>query len=69
MSQPQDNIAENIAPRPPGEGRFTGENVTLEETQAIQKRQRERSKLMAIGLVALCVLFFLITIVKIGVWG
>ncbi|MEM1133316.1 MAG: hypothetical protein AAGH53_10290 [Pseudomonadota bacterium] len=69
MNQQQDNPAESIAPRPPGEGRFTGENVTLEETHAIQKRQRERSRLMAVGLIALCILFFLITIVKIGVWG
>jgi hypothetical protein len=39
---------------------------TLEESRLIRKRQAARSKMMAVVLVALCVLFFGITLVKIG---
>lgn len=42
---------------------------TVEETQLIRRRQAARSKVMGVILVALCILFFLITVVKIGVWG
>jgi hypothetical protein len=35
----------------------------------IRKRQAARSRVMGVILVALCILFFLITVVKIGVWG
>jgi hypothetical protein len=42
---------------------------TPEETQMIRKRQAARSRVMGAVLIALCILFFLITIVKIGVWG
>lgn len=68
MTEPLDNSA---APQyiEPGEGQYTGHNVSPEETARIQQRQRARSKVMAIGLISLCVLFFLITIVKIGLWG
>ncbi len=41
-----------------------------EEEQAIyQSRQKKRAKIMAFMLVGLCVLFYLITIVKIGAFG
>jgi hypothetical protein len=42
---------------------------TVEETRLIRQRQAVRSRLMGVVLIALCILFFLITIVKIGVWG
>jgi hypothetical protein len=42
---------------------------TAEETRIIRARQAARSRIMGIILVALCILFFLITVVKIGVWG
>lgn len=42
---------------------------TAEETLLIRKRQAARSKIMGIALVGLCILFFLITVVKVGVWG
>jgi hypothetical protein len=42
---------------------------TAEETAIIRKRQAGRSRVMGIALVALCILFFLITLVKVGVWG
>lgn len=42
---------------------------TVEETRIIRQRQAARSKVMGLVLIGLCVLFFLITIVKIGVWG
>jgi len=35
----------------------------------LRARQRSRALFMAGILVALCVLFYVITIVKIGVWG
>jgi hypothetical protein len=40
-----------------------------EETALIRKRQAARSRVMGIALVGLCILFFLITVVKVGVWG
>lgn len=42
---------------------------TAEETRIIRARQAARSRIMGVILVALCILFFLITVVKIGVWG
>jgi hypothetical protein len=42
---------------------------TSEESQLIRKRQAARSRVMGIILGGLCVLFFAITIVKVGVWG
>ena len=42
---------------------------TVEETKIIRARQAARSRVMGLVLVGLCVLFFLITIAKIGVWG
>jgi hypothetical protein len=35
----------------------------------LRSRQRSRALFMAAILVSLCVLFYVITIVKIGVWG
>jgi len=42
---------------------------TAEETALIRKRQAARSRVIGIALVGLCILFFLITVVKVGVWG
>lgn len=42
---------------------------TVEESRAIRARQAARSKVMGLILFALCVLFFAITIVKIGMQG
>jgi hypothetical protein len=42
---------------------------TPEETRLIRERQAARSKIMGLVLVGLCILFFLITVAKIGVWG
>lgn len=36
---------------------------------AFRKQQQERAAVMGWGLAGLCVLFFLVTIVKLGVWG
>jgi hypothetical protein len=47
----------------------TERSYTAEETRIIRERQAARSRVMGIVLIALCVLFFLITVVKIGVWG
>jgi hypothetical protein len=42
---------------------------TAEETAIIRKRQAARSRFMGVALVGLCILFFLITVAKVGVWG
>lgn len=40
--------------------------MTPEEQRQIQARQRSRSIVMAVILIALCILFFAITIAKMG---
>lgn len=42
---------------------------TLEETRLIRERQASRSRMMALLLAGMCVLFFAITVVKIGFLG
>jgi hypothetical protein len=42
---------------------------TAEESKLIRQRQAGRSRVMGVILAGLCVLFFAITIVKVGVWG
>jgi len=44
-------------------------DLSLEESQLVRQRQAGRSRVMGLVLIGLCVLFFAITIVKIGVWG
>ncbi len=41
---------------------------TLEETRLIRRRQAGRSRITAILLIGMCVLFFAITVAKIGFW-
>lgn len=55
-------------PEIPGAPRIVGE-FNAEQSGKIRDRQRERSNMMGIILIGLCVLFFAITIVKIGVYG
>jgi len=38
---------------------------TAEETALIRKRQAARSRVMGVALVGLCILFFMITVVKV----
>jgi hypothetical protein len=38
------------------------------ETRQIRARQAARARMTAIGLILLCVLFFGITLVKVGYW-
>jgi hypothetical protein len=40
--------------------------LTAEETAEVRRRQNARARIMAVGLAALAVLFFGITIAKIG---
>ena len=44
------------------------EPYTMEETRFIRQRQAARSKILAVLLVGMCVLFFGITVAKIGYW-
>ena len=39
---------------------------TVEETAVIRKRQAARSRVMGVALVGLCILFFFMTVVKVG---
>ena len=43
--------------------------LNLEQSLLIRARQQSRAKVMGLFLVGLCVLFFAITFVRIGVWG
>ncbi len=56
------------APIIDGEAKIIG-RFNAEQSQQIRERQKARSNMMGIILMSLCVLFFAITIVKIGVWG
>ena len=41
---------------------------TPEQTRIIRERQATRSKILAVLLVGMCLLFFGITVAKIGLW-
>jgi hypothetical protein len=41
---------------------------TAEESRIIRARQAARSRVMGVLLIGLCVLFFAITVAKIGYW-
>jgi hypothetical protein len=45
------------------------EMLSVEHSHAVRQRQQARAKMMGLLLGGLCILFFAITIVKIGVWG
>jgi hypothetical protein len=45
------------------------QGYSVEETKLIRARQAARSKVMGLVLIGLCILFFAITIVKIGYWS
>lgn len=45
------------------------EPYTPEETRLIRQRQAARSKILGLVLFGMCILFFAITVAKIGVWG
>ena len=44
-------------------------DLDLEQSRIIRARQQSRAKVMGLFLVGLCVLFFAITFVRIGVWS
>jgi hypothetical protein len=47
----------------------TDNSYSAEETRSIRQRQAARSRVTGILLLGLCVLFFGITLAKIGYWG
>lgn len=55
-------------PEIPGAPRIVGE-FDAQQSGKIRERQIARSNMMGLILIGLCVLFFAITIVKIGVYG
>jgi hypothetical protein len=44
-------------------------DLDLLQSRAVRERQQGRARMMGLILGGLCILFFAITIVKIGVWG
>jgi hypothetical protein len=60
---------ENITPAQPDMGPRRIGDLDLEQSLIIRARQQSRAKVMGLFLVGLCVLFFAITFVRIGVWG
>lgn len=58
----------DVGPKEFEDAKIIGQ-LSPEQTGQIRERQNARSKVMGIILLGLCVLFFAITIVKIGVWG
>jgi hypothetical protein len=44
-------------------------DLDLGQSRLVRERQQGRAKMMGLVLGGLCVLFFAITVVKIGVWG
>ncbi|WP_420605925.1 hypothetical protein [Novosphingopyxis sp.] len=44
------------------------EALTREESQHVRARQQSRANMLAVVLMALAVLFFAITVVKVGGW-
>jgi hypothetical protein len=44
-------------------------DLDLEQSRIVRDRQQARARVMGLVLIGLCILFFAITIVKVGVWG
>jgi hypothetical protein len=44
-------------------------DLDLEQSRAMRARQQSRARMMGLILGGLCILFFAITVVKIGIWG
>lgn len=44
-------------------------SLDAEQSRVTRERQAGRARMMGGVLIALCVLFFAITVVKVGVWG
>ncbi len=62
-------MSEKGLPTPVDMGpRKVGE-LDLEQSQLIRARQQSRARVMGLFLIGLCVLFFAITVVRIGVWS
>jgi hypothetical protein len=62
-------VSEKPKPAPIDMGPQKVGDVDLEQSRLIRARQEERAKMMGLALVGLCILFFAITVVKVGVWG
>jgi hypothetical protein len=44
-------------------------DLDLDQSRLVRQRQQGRARMMGLVLGGLCILFFAITVVKIGVWG
>jgi hypothetical protein len=52
----------DMAPRKVGD-------LDVTQSRLVRERQQARARMMGLVLAGLCVLFFAITVVKVGVWG
>jgi hypothetical protein len=62
-------LPEKAQPAPVDMGPQKIGELNIEQSREVRARQAARAKVMGIILIGLCVLFFAITVVKIGVWG
>lgn len=44
-------------------------DLDLAQSREMRARQQGRARMMGLVLAGLCILFFAITVVKVGVWG
>lgn len=62
-------LSEKSEPMPVDMGPKRVGDLDAEQSRLVRERQRGRAKMMGLVLGGLCILFFAITVVKIGVWG
>jgi hypothetical protein len=55
-------MIEDMGPRKVGE-------LTAQQSRQVRERQAGRARMMGLVLGGLCILFFAITVAKIGIWG
>lgn len=62
-------LTEKGPPEPVDMGpRKVGE-LDIEQSRLVRERQQGRARMMGLVLGGLCILFFAITVAKIGIWG
>jgi hypothetical protein len=62
-------LAEKGQPVPVDMGPQKVGELDIAQSRLVRERQMGRARMMGLVLGGLCILFFAITIVKIGVWG
>jgi hypothetical protein len=62
-------LTEKGKPQPVDMGPRKVGDLDLEQSRLVRERQQGRARVMGLALAGLGILFFVITLVKIGVWG